>query len=373
MANFNGSTPAAPGSAQNVLFAYSGTNVSAYMPTMIGDTGSGGKSGAAPAPASGDAAAGKYLKADGTWTTPPTSSGATGPQGATGPTGPAGAAATVTVGTTTTGAAGSSASVTNSGSTSAAVLNFTIPQGATGATGPQGATGATGAAGTSVQAYSAVANQFINAISAAGAASSAQPSFSNLTGTATAAQMATLLGTANTWTATQTHSSPISITYAGSVSSAISITAGTGSPGAMRITTTADSVNSLALIGPSGSGNLLFNSSGVNYALQNSAGSIALNTGLILKRATKTAAYTLTTLDYAISADATSAAFTLSLLASPVDGQYYEVTKVDATANIVTISGNGKNINGVTTKTLSTQWTTARLQYDATLGGWIAK
>ncbi len=64
--------------------------------------------------------------------------GATGPQGIqgvpgnTGSTGPAGAAATVSVGTTVTGAAGSSASVTNSGSTSAAILDFTIPQGASG-------------------------------------------------------------------------------------------------------------------------------------------------------------------------------------------------------------------------------------------------
>lgn len=46
--------------------------------------------------------------------------------------GPAGAAATVTIGTVTTGQPGSAASVTNSGTSSAAVLNFTIPQGATG-------------------------------------------------------------------------------------------------------------------------------------------------------------------------------------------------------------------------------------------------
>jgi hypothetical protein len=47
----------------------------------------------------------------------------------------AGAAGTVTVGTTTTGASGSSASVTNSGTSSAAVLNFTIPQGPAGLLG----------------------------------------------------------------------------------------------------------------------------------------------------------------------------------------------------------------------------------------------
>jgi hypothetical protein len=76
--------------------------------------------------------------------------GATGPAGSTGATGaagPAGAAATVAVGTTTTGAAGSNAAVANTGTSSAAVFNFTVPQGATGATGAMGATGPAGAAG----------------------------------------------------------------------------------------------------------------------------------------------------------------------------------------------------------------------------------
>lgn len=39
--------------------------------TMVGDTGSGGARGVVPAPAAGDATAGKYLKADGTWAVPP--------------------------------------------------------------------------------------------------------------------------------------------------------------------------------------------------------------------------------------------------------------------------------------------------------------
>ena len=62
--------------------------------------------------------------------------------GVTGATGPSGAAATVSVGSVTTGAAGSQASVTNSGTAGAAVLNFTIPQGAPGANG--GGTGGGG-------------------------------------------------------------------------------------------------------------------------------------------------------------------------------------------------------------------------------------
>lgn len=71
-----------------------------------------------------------------------------GDTGATGATGAPGAAATIAVGTTTTGAPGSSATVVNSGTSSAAIFDFTIPRGDTGATGPVGPTGATGAAAT---------------------------------------------------------------------------------------------------------------------------------------------------------------------------------------------------------------------------------
>jgi hypothetical protein len=38
---------------------------------MVGDTGSGGSAGIVPAPPSGSAAAGKFLKADGTFAVPP--------------------------------------------------------------------------------------------------------------------------------------------------------------------------------------------------------------------------------------------------------------------------------------------------------------
>lgn len=70
--------------------------------------------------------------------------GVPGPVGAQGPIGPAGvqgiqgapgangSAATIQVGTVTTGSPGSSAAVTNSGNSSAAIFNFTIPRGATG-------------------------------------------------------------------------------------------------------------------------------------------------------------------------------------------------------------------------------------------------
>ena len=60
------------------------------------------------------------------------STGAQGPKGDKGDKGDAGTAATITVGSTTTTNPGTNATVTNSGTTSSAVLNFGIPRGATG-------------------------------------------------------------------------------------------------------------------------------------------------------------------------------------------------------------------------------------------------
>jgi len=64
--------------------------------------------------------------------------------GSAGATGPAGAAASISIGTVTTGAPGTQANVTNSGTSSAAILNFTIPQGAAGSGGAGGGGGISG-------------------------------------------------------------------------------------------------------------------------------------------------------------------------------------------------------------------------------------
>jgi hypothetical protein len=115
-----------------------------------------------------DAGAAFFVAADGqlyVWTGtawPADGAGANfqGPKGDTGATGPAGvdgtsgtdgvdgAAATVLVGTVTTGVPGTAVAITNSGTPNAAVLDFTIPQGATGAQGAAGTPGSQGPAGT---------------------------------------------------------------------------------------------------------------------------------------------------------------------------------------------------------------------------------
>ena len=68
--------------------------------------------------------------------------GTAGSTGSSGPAGPTGAGASVAIGTVTTSAPGTQAAITNSGTSTAAVLNFTLPQGAPGTNG-------TGGSGTS--------------------------------------------------------------------------------------------------------------------------------------------------------------------------------------------------------------------------------
>lgn len=48
---------------------------------LVGDSGAGGTKGAVPAPAAGDTAAGKFLKADATWAVPPVTNDVNGANG----------------------------------------------------------------------------------------------------------------------------------------------------------------------------------------------------------------------------------------------------------------------------------------------------
>ena len=66
-----------------------------------------------------------------------------------------GLAATITVGSTTTGEPGSSAQVSNIGTPSNAVFNFTIPRGSTGPTGAAGVNGTNADATAAIAAHNA--------------------------------------------------------------------------------------------------------------------------------------------------------------------------------------------------------------------------
>ena len=82
---------------------------------------------------------------------------------------------------------------------------------------------------------------------------------------------------------------------------------------------------------------------------------------------TKTTSYTATTADSCIFVDATSGAVVITMPASPVAGQTYEIKRIDGViANAVTINGNGKNIDEASTQGISTQYDCLTVVYNGT-------
>jgi len=127
----------------DVVYVYTGTEWISSLGTAatisVGTVTTGAEGSSATVTNSGTTSAAVF-----DFSIPVGDTGATGPQGIQGIQGiqgDTGAAATISVGTVTTGAEGSSATVTNSGTSSAAVFDFSIPVGATGAAGTNGTDG----------------------------------------------------------------------------------------------------------------------------------------------------------------------------------------------------------------------------------------
>lgn len=138
--------------------------------------------------------------------------------------------------------------------------------------------------------------------------------------------------------------------------------AGTGQTREMRFYT-----NGQQRIGLSGSGALYpITSNTIDlgfasnaYRTYYGAGGMTLGAG-----AAKTADYMLTANDYAVRFDASGAARTATLPASPNTGQIYVVKKIDSSGNTVTVAGNGKTIDGASSVGISAQWGIWRGQYN---------
>lgn len=69
-------------------------------------------------------------------------------------------------------------------------------------------------------------------------------------------------------------------------------------------------------------------------------------------------------------ADATGGAFTLSLPANPNNNEIHFIKKVDTTVNVVTLSGNGHNIDGVASIALGSAQEALLVQYNGTAAAW---
>lgn len=123
----------------------------------------------------------------------------------------------------------------------------------------------------------------------------------------------------------------------------------------------------LKLIGGAGS-SIIFEIGLDQVASVNPDGSIAAVGVRIPAIPIKTSAYTLTEDDNTIEANATGGAFTIGLPpAAQSAGRDWTVIKIDASANAVTIDGNGaETINGALTHALTTQWQSATYRSNGT-------
>ena len=117
----------------------------------------------------------------------------------------------------------------------------------------------------------------------------------------------------------------------------------------------------------------LDNSNGLNFNAGATAFTVphaaewSMNGGLAIAGIlTKTTTYTTTFADYTILCDATTAGFTTSIISTPQLGQLLNFKKIDSSANVCTLSGNGKNIDGTATITATTQNQAYTLQYNGT-------
>jgi hypothetical protein len=113
-------------------------------------------------------------------------------------------------------------------------------------------------------------------------------------------------------------------------------------------------------------GNVTINGSlTVTGAFSESGGGLALAISGVA-----TTPYTATASDYTLRVDATSAPITVNLPASPVHGEIKNIKKIDVSVNVVIINGNGHNIDGAATVSISAQYSNLTLQYDTISTTW---
>lgn len=84
---------------------------------------------------------------------------------------------------------------------------------------------------------------------------------------------------------------------------------------------------------------------------------------------TETADFTVTDLDETFLVDASGGQVTATLQATPRDGDTITIKKIDSSVNNVVISGNGNNIDGQTTQTITGQYDSFTLGFDS--GQWF--
>ena len=125
-------------------------------------------------------------------------------------------------------------------------------------------------------------------------------------------------------------------------------------------------------------GNVTITNTGVTSLIAGTGISLSGSTGNVTVSATVTVPstvavnsnYTVLAANYTVLADASAGGFTVSLPASPVDGEIHNIKKVDQTRSAVIISGNGNDIDKYTSIVVDVPFTSMEIQWSSVLGQW---
>lgn len=91
---------------------------------------------------------------------------------------------------------------------------------------------------------------------------------------------------------------------------------------------------------------------------------VALGAAETLNIRTVNASSSVTSTDYSIDADATTAALTVTYPLTPAPGRILNVKKIDTTVHVVTLNGNGSNIEGGATLAIALPQLSLQTQFD---------
>jgi len=332
-----------------------GAIVPADLPTMVGDSGSGGTQGAVPAPALGDAAAGKFLKADGSWSVPSSSTNWAAP-GSLGSTTPnSGAFTTLTA----------SGSVGIGTTAPAANLHVSVAGGAS--------LGLSNSSGTTDgKNWFLGSNSSGNLIGwAANDANNASQQWLNVNRSGYSISSVTFpsgnVGIGTTSPATVLHVNganaalTLQPTSAATQQTAVQFRTNSNTSGfSIGRDVNNNGTNDFFIFDQTASAARVYVSSAGNVGIGTTAPNTTLqvNGPVATAVANKTSAYTLGAADSIVIADATSGAYTITLpTAVGIIGRQYMVKKIDSSSNAITVgTTSSQTIDGATTFALVARW-----------------
>lgn len=110
---------------------------------------------------------------------------------------------------------------------------------------------------------------------------------------------------------------------------------------------------------------------GPGVSVSSNTGNITISASATFSTKTISSAYTILSSDYTLLVNAASGGFTITLPATAQDGEIHNIKKIDSTRTVVTISGNGRNIDKYTTIVINVPFVSIAVQWNSAANTWF--